>query len=43
MDWDAVHRPVRTEKLDVHTEMNQNVGILRIFPGMTAATVRVIV
>jgi len=40
VEWDSVHRPVKTERFSVHTKMNQNVGILRIFPGITAATVR---
>lgn len=40
VEWDAIHRPDTTEKFKVHTEMNPNVGILRIFPGITPATIR---
>ena len=39
VDWDAIYRPVKTEKFKVHSTMNRNVGILRIFPGITANTV----
>lgn len=39
VDWDAIHRPVETEKFSLNPEMNSNVGILRIFPGITRATV----
>lgn len=40
VDWDAIHRPVETKRFNVLTEMNHNVGILRIFPGITQATVK---
>lgn len=39
VEWDAIHRPVDTEKFKVHLNMNCNVGILRIFPGITQDTV----
>lgn len=39
VEWDAIHRPVETKKFCVHPEMNRNVGVLRIFPGITHATV----
>ena len=39
VEWDAIHRPVETKKFTVYPEMNCNVGILRIFPGITHETV----
>ena len=39
VEYDAIHRPEETKKFCVHPEMNRNVGILRIFPGITHATV----
>nr|XP_034325226.1 L-asparaginase [Crassostrea gigas] len=40
VDWSAVFRPLGTEKFRVHTNMCQNVGLLRIFPGITTQTVK---
>ncbi|XP_051876012.1 60 kDa lysophospholipase isoform X2 [Pristis pectinata] len=40
VNWDAVWRPNSTKKFRVHTNMNRNVGLLRLFPGITAATVK---
>ncbi|XP_066480279.1 60 kDa lysophospholipase-like [Tiliqua scincoides] len=40
IDWGIVWRPHTTKKFEVHTSMNRNVGLLRIFPGITAATVK---
>ena len=40
VNWDTVWRGNRTEKFQVSTELNRNVGLLRLFPGITAATVR---
>ncbi|XP_072895871.1 60 kDa lysophospholipase isoform X1 [Hemitrygon akajei] len=40
VNWDDVWRPRSTKKFRVHTNMNRNVGLLRLFPGITAATVR---
>ncbi|XP_078262605.1 60 kDa lysophospholipase isoform X1 [Rhinoraja longicauda] len=40
VNWDAVWRPTSTKKFRVHTNMNRNVGLLRLFPGITAATVK---
>nr|XP_060611129.1 60 kDa lysophospholipase [Anolis sagrei ordinatus] len=40
IDWGIVWRATSTKKFKVHTEMNRNVGLLRIFPGITATTVR---
>ncbi|XP_055014638.1 60 kDa lysophospholipase-like isoform X2 [Boleophthalmus pectinirostris] len=40
VNWDIVWRDKSKQKFQVSTEMNQNVGLLRIFPGITATTVR---
>ncbi|XP_055496600.1 60 kDa lysophospholipase isoform X1 [Leucoraja erinacea] len=40
VNWDAIWRPTTTKKFRVHTNMNRNVGLLRLFPGITAATVK---
>ncbi|XP_063058373.1 60 kDa lysophospholipase-like [Engraulis encrasicolus] len=40
VDWDTVLKPNTTEKFTVNTEMDRNVGVLRLFPGITAETVR---
>lgn len=40
VEWDAIHRPEEIKKFNVMPEMNPNVGILRIFPGITRATVK---
>ncbi|XP_069772650.1 60 kDa lysophospholipase isoform X2 [Narcine bancroftii] len=40
VNWEAVWRPTSTKKFKVHTNMNRNVGLLRLFPGITAATVK---
>ncbi|XP_056623525.1 60 kDa lysophospholipase isoform X5 [Triplophysa dalaica] len=40
INWDTVWRANTTTKFTVSTEMNRNVGLLRIFPGITAETVR---
>lgn len=39
VEWDAIHRPEELKRFNVMPEMNPNVGILRIFPGITRATV----
>ncbi|KAF7252124.1 60 kDa lysophospholipase [Varanus komodoensis] len=39
IDWGIVWRANTTKKFEVQTEMNRNVGLLRIFPGITASTV----
>ena len=39
VDWGSVYRGGELDKFTVHTEMNANVGILRIFPGITSTTV----
>ncbi|XP_044293118.1 60 kDa lysophospholipase-like [Varanus komodoensis] len=40
IDWGIVWRANTTKKFEVQTEMNRNVGLLRIFPGITASTVK---
>ncbi|KAM9786636.1 60 kDa lysophospholipase isoform X2 [Syngnathus typhle] len=40
INWDTVWRANTTVKFQVSTELNRNVGLLRLFPGITAATVR---
>ena len=37
--WEAIFRPQRNKKFRVHTHMCPNVGVLRLFPSITAATV----
>ncbi|XP_050989141.1 60 kDa lysophospholipase isoform X3 [Labeo rohita] len=39
-NWDTVWRANTTAKFTVNTQMNRNVGLLRLFPGITADTVR---
>lgn len=39
VNWDTVWRANTTAKFQVRTELNRNVGLLRLFPGITAATV----
>ncbi|XP_062824607.1 60 kDa lysophospholipase isoform X2 [Anolis carolinensis] len=40
INWETVWRANTTKKFEIHTNMNSNVGLLRIFPGITAAAVR---
>uniref|UniRef100_A0A8C2XLT5 asparaginase n=1 Tax=Cyclopterus lumpus TaxID=8103 RepID=A0A8C2XLT5_CYCLU len=40
INWDTVWRANTTAKFQVSTELNRNVGLLRLFPGITAATMR---
>lgn len=40
INWDTVWRANTTAKFQVSTELNRNVGLLRLFPGITAATVK---
>lgn len=41
VNWDTVWRANTTAKFQVCTELNRNVGLLRLFPGITAATVSI--
>lgn len=38
VEWEAICRPNKTEKFKVHSSMSHNVGILRLFPGITRST-----
>ncbi|KAM9014379.1 60 kDa lysophospholipase isoform 2-T2 [Ara ararauna] len=40
INWETVWRASTKKKFRVHTNMNRNVGLLRIFPGITAAVVK---
>ncbi|CAM4723348.1 unnamed protein product [Leuciscus chuanchicus] len=40
INWDTVLRPSITAKFTVNPHMNQNVGLLRLFPGITTDTVK---
>lgn len=40
VDWDSIFRSGSTEKFTVSTSMCCNVGLLRLFPGITVQTVR---
>uniref|UniRef100_A0A3B4DM05 asparaginase n=1 Tax=Pygocentrus nattereri TaxID=42514 RepID=A0A3B4DM05_PYGNA len=40
INWDTVWRANTTAKFRVNTQMNRNVGLLRLFPGITSETVR---
>jgi len=40
VQWDAIFRSNNGSKFTVHTNMNPNIGLLRLFPGITAETVR---
>lgn len=39
VQWDAIFRSNNGSKFTVHTNMNSNIGLLRLFPGITAETV----
>ncbi|XP_042725475.1 60 kDa lysophospholipase [Lagopus leucura] len=40
INWETVWRANTKKKFRVHTNMNRNVALLRIFPGITAAAVK---
>ncbi|KAJ7990726.1 hypothetical protein DPEC_G00289900 [Dallia pectoralis] len=40
INWDTVWRANTTARFRVSTQMNRNVGLLRLFPGITAETVK---
>ncbi|XP_047467044.1 60 kDa lysophospholipase isoform X2 [Mugil cephalus] len=40
VNWNTVWRPSTTAKFEVTTKVNRNVGLLRLFPGITASTVK---
>lgn len=40
INWDAIWRANTTKKFLIETNMNRNVGLLRIFPGITTETAK---
>lgn len=40
IDYRLIFRPCSVSKFSVHTNLNENVGILRIFPSITTATIK---
>ncbi|CAD6919084.1 unnamed protein product, partial [Tilletia laevis] len=38
--WELVARPKGLDRLRVHTTMDNNVAVLRLFPGLSASTIR---
>ena len=40
VDYRAIFRPCTLEKFHVHTSLNRNVGLLRIFPSMTTHLIK---
>lgn len=40
IDYRLIHRPCTVDKFTVHDTLNENVGVLRIFPSISTATIR---
>lgn len=40
IDYRLIHRPCTVAKFLVHDQLNENVGVLRIFPSISTATIR---
>lgn len=40
IDYQLIHRPCTVDKFRVHVTLNENVGVLRIFPSISTATIR---
>ncbi|KAF4524117.1 hypothetical protein B566_EDAN007700 [Ephemera danica] len=40
VDYKAIMRPPRIDRFSVHSSLNRNVGLLRVFPGITTQMVR---
>lgn len=40
IDYRLIFRPCTVSKFTVHTQLDENVGVLRIFPSITLATIR---
>lgn len=40
IDYRLIHRPCTVDKFRVHVTLNDNVGVLRIFPSISTATIR---
>ncbi|XP_075592132.1 L-asparaginase 1 isoform X2 [Dermatophagoides farinae] len=41
VDWNNVYRPSTIAKVHVHSKLNRNVTLLRLFPSITVETIRV--
>lgn len=39
VSWESIYRPTALSAFRVHANLNRNVGLLRLFPGITSATV----
>lgn len=39
VDWNNVYRPSTIAKIHVHSKLNRNVTLLRLFPSITVETV----
>lgn len=40
IDYRLIHRPCTVAKFSVHANMNENVGVLRLFPSISTATIK---
>lgn len=40
IDYRLIHRPCSVDKFTVHGKLNENVGVLRLFPSISAATIK---
>lgn len=40
IDYRLIHRPCCIDKFDVHCKLNENVGVLRLFPSISTATIK---
>lgn len=40
IDYRLIFRPCKVAKFDVHSKLNENVGLLRIFPSISIASIR---
>lgn len=40
MDYRSIFRPCALEKFHVHASLNQNIGMLRLFPGITSDLIK---
>lgn len=40
IDYRQIYRPCTVDKFTVHTQLNENVGLLRLFPSISLATIR---
>ncbi|XP_055319038.1 L-asparaginase isoform X2 [Sitodiplosis mosellana] len=40
IDYRLIHRPCTVDKFTVHGKLNENVGVLRLFPSISTATIK---